>query len=66
MRSLLEGLGDLGGPCAKVLSVAGLLALIGRFPGRIRLFPEVRKASLLRAGPSLFDNPDRTVNTDER
>ena len=56
-----EGSGYSRGPCAKVLSVAGLFALIGTFPGSGGLFPEVKEASFLGRKPCTVDVTNRTA-----
>ena len=47
LPSLAEGLGDLRRPCTRVLSVAGLLAVIGAFLGRKGFIPEVKRPRFL-------------------
>ena len=45
--SLLEGLGHFARPCARVLSVAELLAILGPFPPGRGFIPEVKRAPFL-------------------
>jgi len=57
----VRGLGDSGIPCARVLSVSELLAIMGGFlPGR-RFILRLKKASVLRAEAFTFDVPNRTA-----
>ena len=59
--TLLEGLGYSEGPCAHVLSVAGLLALLALFPGWEGLFSGVKEASFLLQDPLTLNLTDRSV-----
>ena len=56
-----EGLRGFKVPCARVLSVAGLLAFNGLFPGCERFIPEVRMPGFLPVYPFSFNNPGITV-----
>ena len=60
MTTLLEGLRDLDGPCATVLSVSGFLAFLRPFlvPGRFIL--RVRKGPCCLPGPSLLQPNSET------
>ena len=59
--SVLEGLNYSARPCARVLSVAGLLSFIWRFPGREGFILRLKKAPLLRAEALTVDVPEETV-----
>jgi len=59
--SLLEGLGEKGGHCSEVLSVAGFFALPSRFLLVWRFILRVKEASFLLQDPLLFNNPGITV-----
>ena len=54
-RSPSEGLAHSRAPCARVLSVAGLLASFGLFPGSGWFILEERKAPFWPEEPSLFN-----------
>jgi len=60
--SLLEGYGHSRRPCAKVLSVAGLLVLLSLFLPRRGEYPEVRKGPFLLADPTILNNGTKSVN----
>ena len=51
LRAGIEGLGYSARPCAGLLSVAGLLAILGRFLLGRRLFPEGKRRSFLPVSP---------------
>ena len=57
-RHSSEGLADSRRPCARGLSVAGLLGLLTVFPGWEGLFPEVRKGLFPPPCASLLQHPD--------
>ena len=61
MPSLPEGLEEKGGSCARVLSVAGLFALMRRFPGIPRFILRVKRGDSLRAEPLLFNTMTKSV-----
>ena len=62
LRSSAGGLGHSRVPCAQVLSVSGLLTILGLFPGWERFIPEVSMSLSLLAEPCLFNNRIKTVN----
>ena len=53
--SFLEGLGDLGRPCARGLSVAGLLTILARFLAGKRFILRGERRPLFASGPLLFN-----------
>ena len=61
MKTVLEGLEVSLPPCARGLSVAGFLVVIGRFPAGRRFILRVKLAPFSPGRPSLFNNPGITV-----
>ena len=61
--TLLEGLRHSHRPCARVLSVAGLLVIIGLFPGGRRFIPEVKRDPFLGRKAGTVDVTTRTAFT---
>ena len=63
MRSGYEGLEVSRRPCARVLSVAGLLDALGPFPGRERFILRREKPPFCPPDPLSFNTLRRTANT---
>jgi len=63
LRSTLEGLDYSGFPCAGVLSVAGFLVTIGRFPPGREEYSEVRMDPFLPGKAGTVDVTHRSVTT---
>ena len=58
---MLEGLGLSARPCARGLSVAGLLAIMRRFLPGEGFILRVKKPFFLFQDPRIFNNGDKTV-----
>ena len=63
LLTVLEGLRDLGEPCAKVLSVAGFYALLWPFLAGKRFILRVRMVLGGRKRPLSFNSVTKSIKT---
>jgi len=61
--TVLEGLSNSRGPCARVLSVSGLLAIIWRFLGSEGFILRGERPAPLLPRPCLFNNGVKPAHT---